>query len=117
MPSVIIHLPDEVKSRVTEYAHAQNKSVSAACRQLIELGLEIDTLRQQGPSLEAKRKEELTEKHTFYLLQTLNLTKEIVRCVFDKEAVKSGGNSADELMTRVKEGTKSYLEAYLGRDE
>jgi predicted transcriptional regulator len=117
MPSVIIHLPEDVKSSVTQYAKAHDKSVSAACRQLIELGLEIEKLRQKGTSPEAKKMEELIEKHTFYILQNLNLTKEIVRCVFEKEAVISGGDSAEELINAVKEGTKKYIDAYLGRDE
>jgi len=117
MPSVTIHLPDDVKEDVEKYADEIKKSFSAACRKLIEIGYKVEQSMKKQTADEEQKSNELRDKHTLYLLQNLNISKEILRCVFNKDRVRSGGNTAEDNLSTIRDGTKEYIKGFLGKEE
>jgi len=118
MPTTSIHLPDDIHRDVQRYAHENCKNnFSAACRILMETGLKVKVLKNKNVSAKQQKKAELAEKQTLYLLQNLNITKEILRCVFNSKYVLTGGSTAEENLKMIPAGTQHYIDGFIGKDQ
>jgi len=117
MSTVAVYFANELIDRLKRYAEERKLNFSEACRELIELGFKVGDAQERGQSEESKRKQELEDKHTSYLLQILNIEKEILRCVFNKEATTLGGATAEEDLLIIKENVKNFIESYMGKND
>ena len=48
MPSITIHLPDDIHNDVQSYATENEKCFSAACRILIETALKVEKMKNEN---------------------------------------------------------------------
>ena len=105
-------MPEHLHKLVIAHAKEIDKTPSSACRLLIELGLDVELAKKKNKETD-QRKDELFEKQISYLLQNLNISKEILRCVFQESSVISGGKNAEDNLKIIKEGSEKYIEGYL----
>jgi len=115
MPSSTIHLPEDIHKDVKLYAKNSTKSFSAACRILLETALKVEAIKSQNLPNGEQKKTELDEKHIQYSLQSLNVSKEILRCIYNMDSVLSGGSTAEETLENIKQGTLQHISGLMGK--
>ena len=117
MPQINTSVGEHTIEELKNIAEQSHKSFSKFTCEMIELGLRVHKMQSEDEkSDEDKKRIELQQKHTEYLLQTLNLNREILRCVFNGENVKYNSKDANELVEKIKDMAGQYIEGYLGKE-
>ncbi len=59
------------------------------------------------------REEELRNMHTEYMLRMLELSADTFRCVYDKNKIKDGPDTAREHIISIKHKMAKYIDDYV----
>lgn len=113
MPQINTSLPENLIKELQKIAKKTNKSFSKTVCDIVELGLKI--YEKQGDlqnQEELRKKQELEEKHTEYLLRISAYCIDILRCVINEKSKYSGKNM-DEIMELVKNNVQEQINRYI----
>lgn len=94
-------------------------SSSQAMKEMLSLGIKVYLVNKENtPMDEAEKKrldkeEELRKMHTEYMLRMLELTADTFRCVYDKNKIKDGPDTAGEHIVKIKQKITKYIDDYV----
>lgn len=94
-------------------------STSQAMKEILSLGIKVYLVNKENPPMDdldkkrIEKEEELQKMHTEYLLRMLELTADTFRCVYDKNKVKDGAETASEQIISIKKKVSKYIDDYV----
>ena len=116
MPRVVTFLDDETIQNLKEIGDESGKSISKITSELIEIGYNIKYNKDiHVASLQDKRKQELVDKHTEYLLRILTITKDMYRCTRNENSQYEEEDTSGALKT-IKADIAEEIKQYLSKD-
>ncbi len=101
---------------VNQYATKNHKSFSRSMSDLVELGLKVSKIQDEGGDNDDKKLDELEKKHTEYLLRTMNICSEIFRCCYESSKVSDESTSANETLNNIKGKVNHYIDGFLQKE-
>lgn len=116
MPRIVTFLNDETIQNLKEAGDNSGKSISKIVAELIEIGYNIKYNKDiHVASLQDKKKQELVDKHTEYLLRILTITKDMYRCTRNENSQYEEDDASDALKT-IKTDIAKEIKQYLSKD-
>lgn len=118
MPQIYTSIGEHTIEQLEKISKKTGKSFSKITAEMVELGLKVYEARSENQISEVeKKKAELEEKHTEYLLRIMNLCSEILRCTFDPDKMESKSKNPEEAISEIKEKMQFYIKSYTGIQE
>ena len=117
MPRLVTFVDNELLKNLQQMAKDRDINVSKMASKLIETGYKVEQL-QRGKSgeNEAKKMEELRDKHSEYLLRILATTADILRCVHNDKS-KYIDKDPEVVITKITENMQEYVRGFIGKDQ
>ena len=97
MARIVTFLDEDMIKKLKEISEASNKSVSKITAELIEAGYNIKHNHDNDIDSCQQKKQELTDKHTEYLLRILAIIQDMYCCVRNDKSHYDTENTADAL--------------------
>lgn len=116
MPKISTFLNEDMVQNLKEIGSESGKSISKITSELIEIGYNIKYNKDiHEASLQDRRKQELVDKHTEYLLRILTITKDMYRCTRNENSQYEEEDVSDALKT-IKADIAEEINQYLSKD-
>ena len=113
MPRVISFLNDEVIKNIKGLYKDSDKSLSKIIAELVDIGYKIRQHHEaQQSDPQEKKKTELADKHTEYLLRIMAVVADTYRCV-RSERSKYNDGSSDEVLNTIATNVQSFINGKL----
>ena len=120
MPKVYCYINQKMTDQLEKIKQDEGyESSSEAMKEMLSLGIKVYLVNKENPSMgEAEKKrlereEELRNMHTEYMLRMLEISAETFRCVYDKNKIKDGPDTAREHIVNVKNKMAKYIDDYV----
>jgi len=109
MPRVVSFLNDEIMKNIKELYKDSDKSLSRIISELVDIGYKVKQHHetQQTDPIE-KRKAELKDKHTEYLLRIMAVTTDIYRCIRNEKS-KYNEELIDEVLDTIVTNARIFI--------
>ena len=110
MARIVTFLDEEMIKKLKEISNNSNKSVSKITAELIEAGYNI---KYNNINNLQQKKQELTDKHTEYLLKILAIIQDMYHCVRNDKSHYDTENTAEALRlikTNITEELDEFLQ-------
>lgn len=94
-------------------------STSQAMKEMIALGIKVYLINKESDDkTEAEKnrlekEEELQKMHTTYLLRIMELSADILRCVYDKDKAQNGQQVVGDQIALIKKKVDDYIHNYV----
>ena len=97
MPRIYTSVDQKTIDLLTNIQNKKGISFSKAVSEMISVGLENST--------------NIEDKHSEYLLRTMNICSEILRCVYDKNKVSFSGENTEDALQEIKQTIQNYVKS------
>jgi hypothetical protein len=98
-----------------ELSKSSGKSLSQTISELIEIGCKVKQYQEtQKSNPQEKKKAELVDKHTEYLLRTMALVADCYRCIRNEKSKYTEANVSD-VLSIIASNVKNFIDGYLNR--
>ena len=113
MKRIAVYLDDSVADEIHAKAIDKNLTDSKYAYQLIQLGLKIESMRQDESQ---KKKDEFEEKIPEYLLRLISICSETFRCVYDNEKLLTPAKNPEDSLNTIKSKVIAYMDGVTGKE-